>query len=199
MTGTVTLRPWERRIVRNPWFRRNYSRIRVRGGYLLAAALLLAADQPLWPAGLVITSLGLLIRIWAAGYLVKNKELSTMGPYGVVRHPLYLGSFLIGLGLTSAVGSCVLTAVYLVSFGIIYHLTMLVEETRMEKLFPDQYQIFHNSTGRLMPRLDAFRRVTWRSWRPANLVKNREYRQILGSLAILVLLLLRQQFLPPLP
>src|SRR5262245_7484852 len=48
--------------------------------------------------GLMIAGLGEALRIWAAGHLVKNKELSRGGPYAHVRNPLYLGTLLIVAG-----------------------------------------------------------------------------------------------------
>ncbi len=38
------------------------------------------------------------IRLWAAGHLVKNKELTVTGPYAYVKNPLYIGTFLGMLG-----------------------------------------------------------------------------------------------------
>ena len=47
-----------------------------------------------WGAPLAV--LGLLLRAWAAGTIVKERELTTTGPYSHLRHPLYLGSLFIG-------------------------------------------------------------------------------------------------------
>lgn len=46
--------------------------------------------------GLIVCGLGL--RTWAAGILCKGESLATRGPYGVCRHPLYLGSLLLLAG-----------------------------------------------------------------------------------------------------
>lgn len=54
---------------------------------------------------LLITCIGLIIRLWAVGYLGKDKgsgqpeKLITAGPYRLIRHPLYLANGLIILGL----------------------------------------------------------------------------------------------------
>ena len=50
-------------------------------------------------AGVALVAAGEILRIWAAGHLVKNKELTTTGPYAHVKNPLYLGTFLIMVGL----------------------------------------------------------------------------------------------------
>jgi len=75
-------------------------------GFLLAPIfILLARPRPVTLAiGGVIGLAGLLLRMWASGYLRKNDQLATAGPYAHTRNPLYLGSFLIGLGFTVAAG-----------------------------------------------------------------------------------------------
>ena len=51
---------------------------------------------------------GLCLRGYAAGYVRKNAELTTTGPYGYTRNPLYLGSMLIAFGFGAASGSWLL-------------------------------------------------------------------------------------------
>ena len=55
-------------------------------------------DRPWFWAGLALVVLGEAVRIWAAGHLVKNKELTTTGPYAHVKNPLYVGTFLVMAG-----------------------------------------------------------------------------------------------------
>jgi protein-S-isoprenylcysteine O-methyltransferase Ste14 len=53
----------------------------------------LAKDKQLEPAwflpGAAVTLLGEWLRLWAAGHLRKNKQLTTTGPYSYVKNPLY--------------------------------------------------------------------------------------------------------------
>ena len=56
-----------------------------------------ARDMPGCTGGAIATA-GELLRIWAAGHIEKGREITRSGPYGFVRHPLYLGSTGIGLG-----------------------------------------------------------------------------------------------------
>ena len=48
-------------------------------------------------AGLVAA--GTALRVWAAGHVEKSREVTSSGPYRFTRHPLYLGSTLLGLGI----------------------------------------------------------------------------------------------------
>ena len=47
----------------------------------------------------MIAIIGLMIRLIASGYVLKNKELSTTGAYSYVRHPLYTGNLILLIGL----------------------------------------------------------------------------------------------------
>ena len=53
--------------------------------------------------GFVLALTGVIIRTWAGGHLQKNKSVISSGPYQYTRNPLYLGSFIIGLGFFLAV------------------------------------------------------------------------------------------------
>jgi len=67
-------------------------------------------------AGFAIASLGEAIRFWAAGHLHKAREVTSSGPYRWFAHPLYLGSSVMGVGLSVACRSAtvaVLIALYL--------------------------------------------------------------------------------------
>src|SRR5215213_5268758 len=46
---------------------------------------------------------GLAIRSWSAGILRKTRELTTTGPYAVIRNPLYVGSFMIMSGFCTLI------------------------------------------------------------------------------------------------
>ncbi|MCU0990557.1 MAG: hypothetical protein MUE63_13455 [Xanthomonadales bacterium] len=62
---------------------------------LVCAWFVVPAGENRILAGFVIAALGQAWRIYAAGVIYKNKRLATTGAYSLVRHPLYLGNFLI--------------------------------------------------------------------------------------------------------
>ena len=84
-------------------------RIRVPLGFVFAALFLLVAR----PGGrsllasLALVLPGLWLRGYASGYVKKNEELATTGPYAHTRNPLYLGSMLIAFGFALAAASWV--------------------------------------------------------------------------------------------
>lgn len=71
---------------------------------LLITAALIYFAQPQLPyfiSGLALVILGEIVRVWATGHLQKNEVLTTSGPYAYVKNPMYVGSFLIMLGITA--------------------------------------------------------------------------------------------------
>ena len=87
-----------------------YKLTKITGKTVLAAIVCgimfyLAKDrglQPVWfVPGAVLTLLGEWLRLWAAGHLRKNKQLTTTGPYSYVKNPLYIGTLLITLGYSA--------------------------------------------------------------------------------------------------
>ena len=104
-------------------------RWRVPLGFLCGAAFIFFARPT--PRALLIGAsvslLGLAVRAWAAGHIRKNAQLATSGPYAFTRNPLYLGSFLLGLGFTIASGRVVLGLLFAALFLGIYLPVMRVE------------------------------------------------------------------------
>src|SRR5437870_13772401 len=97
-------------------------RWRVPLGFVCAALFLFFARPNVWTliVGGGVALPGLALRAWASGHLRKNETLATSGPYAYTRNPLYLGSFLIGLGFTIASGQSLLIAIFLVMILGIY-------------------------------------------------------------------------------
>ena len=52
--------------------------------------------------GLVLALAGTVVRFYASGFIVKNEQLATDGPYRFVRHPLYTGNILLVVGFAIA-------------------------------------------------------------------------------------------------
>jgi protein-S-isoprenylcysteine O-methyltransferase Ste14 len=114
-----------------------------------------------WRAGLgvVLFALGLGFAIWARVHLGRNwgtpmtqkeePELVTSGPYRLVRHPIYSGILLGGVGTAMALNWLWLIAVFLAGTYFVYSAT--VEERFMTEQFPDTYPAYKHSTKMLVP------------------------------------------------
>jgi protein-S-isoprenylcysteine O-methyltransferase Ste14 len=114
-----------------------------------------------WRAGigLVLFALGLGFAIWARVHIGRNwgtpmtqkdePELVTSGPYELVRHPIYSGILLAGVGTAVALSWLWLTAAVLAGIYFLYSAT--VEERYMTEQFPDTYPVYRSSTKMLVP------------------------------------------------
>ncbi len=79
------------------------------------------------------------------------RRLVTTGPYAVVRHPMYVGEILAGLGLTLQVLSPF--AILLFALFLVAQLVRMRDEERiLEHTFPE-YAAYKRRTARLIPRI----------------------------------------------
>jgi protein-S-isoprenylcysteine O-methyltransferase Ste14 len=109
--------------------------------------------------GLVLFALGLAFAVWARIHIGRNwgtpmtqkddPELVTSGPYHLVRHPIYSGILVGGIGTAVALSWLWLTAVGLAGVYFLYAAT--VEERYLAERFPDAYPVYRRSTKMLVP------------------------------------------------
>ena len=137
-------------------------RWRVPLGFFCAAIfLLLSKPRPLTLVlGGTIALPGLFLRAWATGHLRKNDALAVTGPYAYTRNPLYLGSFLIGVGFTIASGRIVLGFIFAALFLGIYVPVMRVESATLAKLFGESYERYLKAVPLFLPRFSPYRDET---------------------------------------
>jgi len=168
-------------------------------GFVCAAVfLMLARPRVLTLAvGGSVALLGLGLRAWASGHVRKNDKLAVSGPYAYTRNPLYLGSFVIGLGFTIAAGRWILAGVFLLLFICIYIPVMRIESQTLSKLFAESYVEYARQVPMFLPRLKPYRTGSAeRSKFDIGLyVRYREYQASLGLLAAWALLALKALYL----
>ncbi|MGI8899031.1 MAG: methyltransferase family protein [Pyrinomonadaceae bacterium] len=161
-------------------------RWRVPLGFLCAALfILLAQPRPLTLAvGGLISVLGLALRAWASGHIRKNDALATSGPYAYTRNPLYLGSFLLGLGFTMGSGRWLLGGIFTGLFFGIYFPVMRVESATLAEIFGTDYQRYAAEVPLFFPRFTRFRdeRAQSTKFDSGLYMRYREYRATLGLL-----------------
>src|SRR5262245_9312915 len=104
-------------------------------------------------AGVPLALAGLGIRTWARGHLRRARELTATGPYAHHRHPLYLGSFLAGLGFVVMTGSWVVAAIFPVVFLAMYVPKILREEAYLRGLHGARYERYAQQVPAWLPRL----------------------------------------------
>lgn len=94
---------------------------------------------------------GVGVRIWGAGNLQKNREVTRTGIYQMVRHPLYVGSLAMFLAMFLTVGDPrVGGLLFLAMVILVYYPTMLDEEAYLQSKFPGDFAV-HRALPRLVP------------------------------------------------
>jgi len=159
------------------------ARWRVPLGYVLgiAAFVLATPTASSLALGAALGSIGEALRIWAAGHLEKGREVTRSGPYALTRHPLYLGSAIMGGGFAVAARS--LTVVLIVGAYLVVTITAAIrsEEAHLTDKFGSAYPDYRDGRG-----ADASRRFTIE-----RALRNHEYRALAGFIAVIALLAAR--------
>jgi protein-S-isoprenylcysteine O-methyltransferase Ste14 len=163
-------------------------RIRVPLGFALAVFYIWIA-RPTWMSlaiGVLVALPGILLRALASGYVKKNEELATSGPYAHTRNPLYLGSLIMAVGFTIAARSLWVLIVTLVMFFAIYLPVIRAEEAFLRQAFQN-YDEYARNVPRLFPRMTAFGNAPGSFSLPLYW-QHREYNAVLGTAALLAAL-----------
>jgi len=167
-------------------------------GFLCAALFILfARPRPATlVAGAAVSFVGVLLRAWASGHIRKNDALAVSGPYAYTRNPLYLGSFILGLGFTIGSGRWWLGIIFAVLFLGIYLPVMRVESATLAQLFGESFQAYAGAVPLFLPRLTPYRSGQPKVGFDRRLyLRYREYRAALGLLIAWVLLVFKAYYL----
>ncbi|HVF09314.1 MAG TPA: isoprenylcysteine carboxylmethyltransferase family protein [Abditibacteriaceae bacterium] len=131
---------------------------------LLAALVYYSNPTPgTFAVGAVLVLIGTLIRVWAAGHLTRDQQLTTSGPYQYTRNPFYLGRFflIIGFGVMSGLGHWLLWVIFTAALVIFFVYYMPRKEQReggrLQKLFGEDYERWRANVPSLFPRLTPYR------------------------------------------
>jgi protein-S-isoprenylcysteine O-methyltransferase Ste14 len=110
-----------------------------------------------------ISLLGEIIRIITVGFAARNTsgrntaagqiadELNVTGVYSIVRHPLYVGNFLMWLGPVLFLRSAWFTVVFCLVYGLYYERIMFAEEQFLRRKFGDEYDRWSEKASAFIP------------------------------------------------
>lgn len=101
--------------------------------------------------GLPLAVLGTAVRLYASGFIMKNTELATTGPYSLVRHPLYTGNILLIVGFAVANALWWAVPLALVFFWFYYPTAIEYEDRKLGRLFGARWEEWATRTPALMP------------------------------------------------
>lgn len=146
-------------------------RIRIQGFLIfIAVTLSIVLSKSIFPhwrkgvfdeisdaIGMTVVLFGFLLRIAARGYkaekLSQGQSLVTDGPYGIIRNPMYFGTFLIGLGIIFILFNWWAVIIFLACFLLIYIPQISKEEKELSKHFDKEYQEYCKVTPKCFPKL----------------------------------------------
>jgi protein-S-isoprenylcysteine O-methyltransferase Ste14 len=149
--------------VKHP-FRRKHLSPRLLPFYVLAIAAFVFArpSAARFAVGLALIVAGLGLRAWGAGHLVKTDRLTISGPYAHLRHPLYAGTLLVGVGFALVAGGVALSLGLVLGLPafFLYYLPYKerIESARLERRYGADYAAYRATVPAILPR--------WSAWRP---------------------------------
>jgi protein-S-isoprenylcysteine O-methyltransferase Ste14 len=146
---------------------------------------------------LAISFLGLAIRALTIGTAERRTSgrntteqvadrLNTTGTYSIVRHPLYLGNFLMVLGVVIFLRVWWMPVIYVLLFALYYERIIFAEEMFLRRKFGQAYLDWASKTPAFLPRISQWKNPTlYFSWKK---VLRREYHGVVGVVAAMFLL-----------
>ena len=157
----------------------------------------------LFYAGLTVSLLGECIRIFTiafvpAGTSGRNTKqqlatsLNTTGIYSTLRHPLYLGNFLMFLGPFIFTGHIYGVIIFILIFWIYYERIMFAEEAFLITRFGNEYERWSSKTPPFIPNISAYSSTN--SNFSLRKVLEREYSGICGVFLIFTILLVFRNY-----
>lgn len=157
------------------------ARWRVTIGFLCGAAVLLLARPSRLSLliGAPVALAGEALRLWAAGHLEKSREVTSSGPYRWTRHPLYVGSTLLGAGLAIASNQLTVVAIVVAYMALTLTAAARSEERHLESKFGPAYDQYRRGQAVGVARRYSVQRAR----------RNGEHRTLVGVLLVLAYLL----------
>ncbi len=169
--------------------------------YLFMALLVIfSKPTPLFfYAGLFFVIVGEAFRFWAAGHLIKSKELITSGPYRHTQHPLYLGRFLILTGfcimaqLRYNINLAILIIGYCVFFLYYLRRKIRVEGNRLKEIHGEKWVEYSRNVRVFFPRVKGYGEPGG-VWSSQKMLMNREHFMVIGITIVSLLFLFKAYF-----
>ncbi|MBD2255009.1 methyltransferase family protein [Nostoc parmelioides] len=111
--------------------------------------------------GLLLMVIGLVLRYWAAKTLgrfytrtlqtLENQQIIQQAPYNIIRHPGYLGTFLMEIGASLAIANWIILIVIAVMGALSRFYRIQVEEEMLKTVLGGQYIVYSQETWKLIP------------------------------------------------
>ena len=131
---------------------------------------------------------GMFFRAWSSGFILKDEELATKGPYSLTRNPLYFGNFVMGLGFAVAGNNIYTYLIFFLYYLLFFPFLMVIEHRRMKKKFGAAYDKWAKKSHSFFPKIKKIDNV---GFNISYYMKNKEYRVLYFSLFFVAILILK--------
>ena len=141
-------------------------------------------------AAITLSTIGFLVRFYTIGTTTQGtsgrntKEqvatvLNSTGMYSLLRHPLYLGNYLIWIGIAVATFNVYFITIMSLLFWLYYERIMFAEERFLERKFGEIYLNWSNTSPAFIPSVFNFKK----SDTPFSIITvlRREYASVLSA------------------
>lgn len=128
------------------------------------------SHAPDWvlPMAVALSAFGAIVRAYTIGTTPRGtsgrntqqqvaESLNTSGVYSMVRHPLYLGNYLMWIGIVVYTGNLSFVALVTLMYWLYYERIMIAEEAFLLNKFGNAYREWASDTPAFIPRLNAIR------------------------------------------
>lgn len=148
-------------------------------------------------AGVLLAIIGLAIRMvardWKSAH--SKKGLVTTGPYAIIRHPMYVASFLTSIGLCLVLGNWYFLSAFSLVYIILHAIVAKKEQRFLMNEWPEDYKRYKASVPAYLPNPITFAkrliaREPWVTSKKAAFI--RELGTMCGFFAGMLLLDLRE-------
>lgn len=159
-------------------------------GILCLIVVLLLATPNTWSifSGFLLMMAGMFFRAWSSGYINKDRELATEGPYSLTRNPLYFGNLILGSGVAVASNNVITYLIFIVYYFTFFTFLIVIERKRMRQRFGQQYEAWAREANLFFPKIKKIEKFNFNI---AYYMKNREYRVFFFSIFVTAMLIVK--------
>lgn len=138
--------------------------------------------------GFFLIIIGMFFRGWSSGYINKDQELATEGPYAMTRNPLYFGNLVLGSGIAVSGNNLYVYVIFLAYYLLFFSFLILLERKRLKKRFGQRYEEWAKQANLFFPKI---KKVNKTGFNISFYMKNKEYRVLYFSLLVVVILIVK--------
>jgi len=159
-------------------------------GIICLIVILWLATPNAWSifSGFFLMMAGMFFRAWSSGYINKDKELATEGPYSLTRNPLYFGNLILGSGIALASNNVSSYLIFIVYYFTFFTFLIAIERKRMRQRYGQQYEAWAKEANLFFPKIKKIEKFNFNI---AYYMKNREYRVLFFSLFVIAVLIIK--------